>query len=84
MSFQQIKIKNTVNKNGSARKTRLGNGVTLTWTMPLAVSTEMRSYIEQKSALLGVNHSDYVRSLLFKEMMLEDCSKLISTHIVGT
>ena len=72
MAFLKIPVKKSLKKNGQLRKTKLGNGVCLTLQMQVSLTDEMAAFIESKAEKLDIKYGDYIRSLIFSEMLKEE------------
>ena len=84
-SYQELSktnIKNkvqAVNKNGKLRKTKAGDGKTLSSIIGVAVSQEMTSYIAEKCIELNVKKADFIRDLIEDSMKKDKQKNLTRT-----
>jgi len=72
MAFLKIPVKKSLKKNGQPRKTKLGSGVCLTLQMQVSLTDEMAAFIERQAEKMEVKYGDYIRGLIFSEMLKEE------------
>lgn len=82
IKFSKTNIKNkvqAVNKNGKLRKTKAGDGKTLSSIIGVAVSQDMTSYIAEKCIELNVKKADFIRDLIEASMKKDKQKNLTRT-----